>query len=236
VAIGGAFFLWLVLGGLAAGWYAVRGGVGDAAAAGLFAGATAYLMTCLTGHPLLVPEAALPFWIVFGALAFGDTPEWLRLRRVMVPAAVLWLVAGIAVALVSYTRVAAPATPPSDAGFHGPEFDEGQRFRWMTRHAVTYVPADAGFLRLMLRGADRPRLRPLVVETSIGGRVLNRREIPSDRWVSYDIAAPADGPAGYRRVDFRVNQEWLQEVQLGQRKAKRPITVMAASIEWVPLR
>jgi hypothetical protein len=33
-----------------------------------------------------------------------------------------------------------------------------------------------------------------------------------------------------------VNQEWLQEVQLGQRKAKRPITVMAASIEWVPLR
>jgi hypothetical protein len=43
----------------------------------------------------------------------------------------------------------------------------------------------------MLRGADRPRLRPLVVETSIGGRVLNRREIPSDRWVSYDIAAPA---------------------------------------------
>jgi hypothetical protein len=37
-------------------------------------------------------------------------------------------------------------------------------------------------------------------------------------------------------VDFRANQMWTEEVRLGQRIARRPITVMAAEITWMPLR
>src|SRR5215207_5069457 len=41
----------------------------DIALHALFAGTAAYVLTCATGHPLLVPEAALPFWAAFGAVA-----------------------------------------------------------------------------------------------------------------------------------------------------------------------
>jgi hypothetical protein len=37
-------------------------------------------------------------------------------------------------------------------------------------------------------------------------------------------------------VDFRVNQEWFEEVRLGQRPARRPVSLMVERIEWIPIR
>ncbi|MGE3404006.1 MAG: O-antigen ligase family protein, partial [Vicinamibacterales bacterium] len=62
--IGGVLFAWLMVAAVAAAWRDARG---DWARAGLATGVTAYGITCLTGHPLLVPEAALPFWPLLGA-------------------------------------------------------------------------------------------------------------------------------------------------------------------------
>jgi hypothetical protein len=126
--------------------------------------------------------------------------------------------------------------PPADYGFHGLEADEdGTPFRWMTRHSVTYIPDGMGFLKLRLRAPNRPMPRPLVLETSIAGRVADRREMVPGEWMTVDIPARQTG-APFRRVDFRANQVWTEEVRLGQRAARRPITVMAGEIAWMPLR
>ena len=105
----------------------------------------------------------------------------------------------------------------------------------MTRHAVTYVPDDPGFLHLRLRAPGWPAPRPVVIETSIGGQVVDRREVPPDESTTWDMPVPRHRPRRFRRVDFRVNQEWSEEVALGRRTARRPVQVMVGEIEWMPL-
>ena len=203
---------------------------------GLFAGVGAYLLTCLTGHPLLVPEAAFPFWIAAGAVAgTGDQRQlrWGTAQRALVVAASVVLASGIARQAVVYSR--ATVAPP-EQGFHGQEpSQDGSTFRWMTRHGVTYAPNEPGFLRLRLHAPDFPITRPLVIETAMGGVVVDRREIPAGRWVSYDIPTNRSPNAPFRRVDLRVNQWWMQDVALGMRQARRPIAIMVGEIRWIPL-
>lgn len=239
--VGGLLFVWLVGAVVLRGWREVRHTIAsDGVLAGLFAGTAGYLLTCLTGHPLLVSEAALPFWAAFGAVAGSASQAANAVRRVhhavaLVVAAVL--VIGIGQAAAAYARITAP---PPEQGFHGLETAaDGTRFRWMTRHGVTYIAAGPGFVRLTLRTPDQRLLRPLIVETTVAGRVLDRRELPRGRWVTYDIPVRQPAPGEFRRVDLRVNQQWLEDVRLGRRAAQRPISVMVGEmgqIGWIPLR
>ncbi len=118
--------------------------------------------------------------------------------------------------------------PPSERGFHGFETDsQGQRFRWMTRHAVAYIPATRGIVTLNLRGPDdAPLARPLIVETAIAGRIVDRREIRGVAWVTVNIGVREPASAPFRRIDLRANQQWTQNVRLGIRQAQRPISAM----------
>jgi O-antigen ligase len=231
---GGLPFLWLIWATLCAGWRWVRDSPTDTAALALLAGTSGYLLTCATGHPLLVPEAALPFWVVFGAVAGAarHAPATLA-PRILALVTCLALAAGVWRATGTRGRV---TEPPADSGFHGLEMDEDDTpFRWMTRHSVTYIPDGPGFLRLRLHAPNRPMPRPLILETSIAGRVADRRDVIPGDWITVDIPARQTGTP-FRRVDFRANQVWTEEVRLGQRAARRPITVMAGAITWMPLR
>jgi hypothetical protein len=231
--VGGLPFVWLIVATAWAGWRWLHDSKGDVMVLALFAGTGGYLLTCVTGHPLLVPEAALPFWAVFGAVASTSRHTPRAAPRLFALVACVVIVAGVGRAALAYGRV---DEPPAEYGFHGLETDEdGTPFRWMTRHSVTYIPDDPGFLRLRLRAPDRPMPRPLVIETSIAGRVADRREMAPGEWITVEIPVRRAGTP-FRRVDFRTNQEWTEEVRLGQRAARRPITVMAGDISWRPLR
>ena len=230
--VGGILFAWLIVALVRSGWKAAR--QSSAEHLGLYAGGVGYLTSCVTGHPLLVPEVALPFWVAAGAAAAnleasrkgGLTPvSW---------AAAAMICAGVGLAGVAYAR--SPSEPPREVGFHQPVTDEGATFRWMVRHAVTYVPNETGFLHLRVRAPQETRPdRPLVLETSLAGRVADRREVSSDRWIVYDIPVRQAPSGPFQRVDFRVNQWWQQEVRLGRRRAMRPIAAMVADARWIPL-
>lgn len=233
---GGLLFLWLVGALVSTGWAHVRASAAQPSSVGLFAGVAAYLMTCITGHPLLVAEAALPFWAASGVLA--STQSTVRLERRAYPLAaglaVLAIAAGVAAGVMSYVSV---DEPPAERGFHGIETaPDGTSFRWMTRHAVTYLPNDsAGFLRLRVRAPEIDMPRPVTMETSIGGRVVDRREVPADRWMTFDVPVRSSASAPFRRVDLWANQMWNEEVPLGRRQARRPIAVRVREIRWIPL-
>jgi hypothetical protein len=62
-------FVWLIGAVGAAVWNTWRSGHLSGAAAAGAAGLLAFVLTWLTGHPLLVPEAAHPFWIMLGTVA-----------------------------------------------------------------------------------------------------------------------------------------------------------------------
>jgi hypothetical protein len=230
--VGGLLFLWLTAAVVVCGWRAAHTAT-ESGSLALFAGVVGYLSTCVTGHPLLVAEVALPVWIVAGAAA---SPASAAARGYTVAArlAGAGIAAGLIVGAVSY---AGPSTePPTDYGFHEPITDEGATFRWIVRHAVTYIPNEPGFLRLRVRAPQETRAdRPLILHATVGGWTADRREVPSDRWVMYDIPVRPAGSDPFQRVDLRVNQWWQQEIRVGSRRAMRPIAAMVADIRWIPL-
>lgn len=232
---GGIVFLWLIAALAAGSWMAVRAPDAGPSRAGLLAGMVAYLLTCLTGHPLLVPEAALPFWIAAGALVGmtdRDQPAW-RVPAVVGLVVFVAIVGGVVRGATAY---AATTRPPRERGFHQPDTTpDGQAFRWSTQHAVTYIPPGVGFLRLRVQPPEDGLDGPLGVETSVGGRVVDRREIRPGGWTTYDVSLPQRAPGPFRRVDLRADQFQWQEVSLGRRRARRPIAVMVGEIRWIPL-
>ena len=229
---GGALFVWLVVALVRCGWRAARQSSPEHLA--LYAGVFGYLTTCVTGHPLLVPEAALPFWIAAGTVAGAGADSVTGRHRLPAWIAAAAVAAGVIAAAVAYAQ--GPSEPPREYGFHQPVTEDGETYRWMVRHAVTYVPNEAGFLHLRVRAPQETRAdRPLVLETSLAGRVVDRREVPSDRWFTYDIPVRPASSVPFQRVDFRVNQWWQQDVHLGQRRAIRPIAAMVADASWIAL-
>ena len=213
--LGGFLFLALLAALITGTWRTLATGSHPAAAA-LLTGAVGYLVTCLTGHPLLVPEAAFPFWIALGAAAAVST-EHAPARFDMT-----WLTRGVSVLLTASLVLAAtransafpspPASPP-DRGFHDEhQTADGMKYRWSTRHAVAWMQSDIGFLTLDVQAPNLPgRQRPFVVQIEIDGRVAKTTTVPPGHWTQIGVALPERGAKPRRRIDLRVNQVWSEK-------------------------
>jgi hypothetical protein len=64
---------------------------------------------------------------------------------------------------------------------------------------------------------------------------MERREIGAGSWTRIDLGVRDTVRTPFRRIDLRANQEWTQEVPLGRRTARRPISVMVGEMIWTPL-
>ena len=226
--LGGVLFLWLVVAAMWAAW--PRGAPPDPWRLALWAGAAGYVVTCVTGHPLLVPESSLPFWLVLGAAASPAAPPAAGWRRA-VPAAVLVLAAG-----VTLEASARPddAAHPSEQGFHELEAATPLAFRWTTRHAVTYVEARDGFLRLPVQAPTLDRSRPWEVEIAVAGRVRTRERVPPGRWLLVELPIRVEADLPFYRVDLRVNQDWTPARDQGDPDDDAPRGIMVGPIRFSP--
>ena len=65
--IGFALFLWWLGSALASMWHGTQHHPRDGVLLAALCGCIAYLLTCVTGHPFLVVEAAIPFWVSLAA-------------------------------------------------------------------------------------------------------------------------------------------------------------------------
>src|SRR5207249_3638008 len=119
---------------------------------GAAAGVSAMLATCATGHPLLVNEAAFPFWIQF-ALAFGLAQSSLmnadvipdRRQQWRASGRLLTIAAAAAIVLAALTSAARGLVePPASRGVNGlfewETADDGRRSRWTEQYASLFVP------------------------------------------------------------------------------------------------
>jgi O-antigen ligase len=236
--LGGALFVWLIGALLVHGWRTAQSADADPAHLALFAGTAGYLMTALTGHPMLVSEAALPFWATLGIVAGAPLPVRTRHHRVVTLAAAGLVLAAVAGNATQAVRAAAETrTPPGEQGFHELQTARsGRQFRWMTRHAVSYIPAGPGILRIRVSAPDnRPLPHPLTVDVALAGRPVARRILDNPEWVRIDVSVRDAGRGPFRRLDIRADQVWLEEVTLGERLATRPVSLMVESIVWVPV-
>jgi hypothetical protein len=185
---------------------------------GVAGGLAAFLVTCLSGHPLLHAQIAFPFWIVLGiasGLALG-----LRDSRPTVSTAAVhpwspvasWAAATLAVlVLISIPiRVLDAARQPilTDVGrgFHEWETDtQGRRFRWTTDSAMFYVPTGVRIVDLPLRAWALARSRPTTVQVEVNGKITNLLTLVNTEWTTLTLKLPAAAPDRYWRVDLRVD-------------------------------
>jgi O-antigen ligase len=151
----------------------VRGAGPPGPSWGLIAGLCAFLLTCVGGHPLLVPAAAYPFWIALGVAASlgGVSGERWRVRLVGI------VLVAVFVCSIPFRTVAAVREADvenTSVGFslwqHGPD---GSRFRWAGGRATFFVPSSARAVRIPLRhGSTGPD--DLEVRIFLDGREADR--------------------------------------------------------------
>ncbi len=242
--VGGALFLWLIGAGVRAGWKGLTGMDGASAPLlALVAGSIGYLLTCVTGHPLLVPEAAVPFWGAFGVM-IGASSQFARMtaredfgyaRKIVAALVVLLLVASVTLHARRYAEI---STPPTEQGFHETETSrDGVRFNWMTRHGVFYIGSQPGFLVIPVRTPDLPTARPqpFVVDVDVAGSQVGSYTIEPGRWNELRIGVRDRARTPFRRVDLRANQHWTRRRDLRLRDDDdMPRSVMVGEVRWQP--
>jgi O-antigen ligase len=237
--IGGTLFVWLIVAVFATAWRALRAPNAEPALLALVAGTAGYVITCLTGHPLLVPEAALPFWALFGVAAASspqptDEPFAANWPRRIVGASALVLAiaaAGVALDARAYRH---PSAPTAERGFYPLQRDaKGQSFVWMTRHGVWSIGPQAGRLVVPLRAPHIPsRSRAFVVSIDVAGWRAGRYTIAADRWTTITIPLRDRSERPFRRVDVWANQTWTRKRELGDRDDDAPRSVMVGEVRW----
>ena len=240
--VGGALFCWLVASVLIRGWRALRLGGAEPATLGLFTGCAGYLVTCVTGHPLLVPEAALPFWGAFGALAGVMTQEGSAETRPpqgrSAQAVVAFIVAAVLVTGVALQvrRYRWTSTAPGERGFYGPETSErGTSFNWMTRHGVFYVGPQPGTLTIPVQApAFLRRKEPFALQVEVGGKRAGTWQPPPGVWTNIQIPIRDRTSSPFRQVDLRVNQSWTPMKDRGASTDDGPRSLMVGEIRWAP--
>jgi O-antigen ligase len=153
--VGAVAFVWILGGALSTPLKRVWRGRGESVMVGCVGGALAYLVTALSGHPFLVPETAIPFWIVLGLLV---TPSSIRTVR---PAWRGRAAIGFACALLLTAPIRGTGRvrlPPGDYGF-GPwqTDDSGRPFREAQAAASLFVGPTARSVEIPMRlRGDRP--------------------------------------------------------------------------------
>jgi hypothetical protein len=169
--------------------------------------------TWLAGHPLLVPEFALLFWLYVGTLA-GLTPSpqttapgrWL----VWVPAV---LVLGTIPVRASALRDAAGLEHYAFGVSRFWQHDDTQRYRETGRAFALFLPVTGRPVEVPIRRAPGAP-DPLVVEVTVGGRLLDEVPIEGDAWRSVLVQIP-QGRRLFELVDFSVRAKSPGQLEPG---------------------
>ncbi len=244
-AVGAAAFAWLLAWPLRDAWRGVREHPGDRVQVASIAGVIAYLLTCTTGHPLLVPQAALPLWIALAAVALAarrpvrapaDVGRGRRALR-WLPVVVTSLV--VCAMLVSFPFRAAAVmntvtTAPADDGFREPgTAPDGRPFRWMAPVVTFHVPSGAGLLQIPLRAPYIWTDAPFAVDVFVSGWLAQRVTLPPNQWQTVAVPFREAAPFHFRKITLRANQAWLPGRAYALHDG-RPMGVWAGDYEFIP--
>ena len=222
----------------------------DARLLGVSAGVAGFLVTCLTGHPLLIGEVAYPFWLQFGlmtALA-GSTllsaastaersparPRTPRAWSLAAAAAVLAIV--ISGPMITATNAAGPPASQTVDGF----------YEWETLKDGTPGPVDGRVRRACSCRPTSPACTfRCVCRSTAGppGRWASRsgppacdkgRTMVDDSWAIIDVPLPAAvPPTRFKRIDLKVDRTWQPALYVAGSADLRVVGVQVGELRLV---
>ena len=166
----------------------------SAVPAGAAAGLLAFLVTCVAGHPLLIDEPALSFWLLLGTVAgWGSGTStnggWKGTASVRRVAFVLLVVVAVSVPLRARREFGGANLEHQGIGLSRWQVDaDGARYRIAGPTSTVFVPADASVITIPLRSLQPQSV--LEVQVYLDGRHANTVRIPSDQWRVVPVAIP----------------------------------------------
>lgn len=146
------------------------------------AGLSAYLLTALGGHPLLLPHSALPFWMALG-LAAASAARVPKPQVVRVVAVALTVVYVVTVPWRTIDAAAHANLENSSTGFSVWHHEEGsgRRYRYAGGQATFFVPSAARAVGFDVRRGSLAA-GPLEVRIFLDGREGHRVTLQSTEW------------------------------------------------------
>ncbi len=184
----------------------------SAVPAGVAAGVLAFLLTCVAGHPWLIDEPALVFWLLLGTAAGwgsgssanGGWKATASMRRV---AFVLLLVVAASIPLRARREFGGANLEHQGIGLSRWMVDaDGARYRTAGATSTLFVPANASVITVPLRALSPQSA--LEVQMYLDGRHVNSVRVPSDQWrvVQVAILQRKDGRR-FRALELKVVTE-----------------------------
>lgn len=181
------------------------------------AGLAAYLGSSLTGHPQLLSETVIPFWLMLGSAASHSIAASPACARIGASATV-----GTAVLLSVTPGVRAERVRDiavlehRGIGLSRAQHDsEGHRFRMGTEASLVFVPTGATLtLPLSLESQSSP---PVVVRVYVDDIEVNRLEISSRTWTDLRLSIR---PARRKYVALRLVSDQGLTFRFGRVDAK----------------
>ncbi|HEX7780571.1 MAG TPA: O-antigen ligase family protein [Vicinamibacterales bacterium] len=177
----------------------------------LAVGLAAYLLTWLTGHPQLVPEASFAFWLILGVLAGLTTPAVGILWRFLLAVAAMTVLVTAPFRAAHNVRQADLEHVAVGLSHWQPEID-GLRYRLAGQSFTLYLPADGTAVDLPLRRAPGAP-DPLVVSISAGGHKLYEPLLSGETWQRIRVQLPRTNRR-FVRVDVEVRPAQAREESL----------------------
>ena len=172
-------------------------------AAGSAAGAAAYLLTCMAGHPLLVDAAAYPFWIALGLAAtpLASAPGLSRRSMLVIGAVAVAVLVSLPFRLARAEQYA--NLESASAGFSVWQREtDGKRYRWSGGHATFFAPSTSTAVHLPLR-AGTAASSPVEVRFSVDRQESQRIVLqPGSDWTSVRLPLPPDHRGRFVRIDI----------------------------------
>jgi hypothetical protein len=197
---------WLIVTALRPAIAALRDSSRDYVSAGLLAGALAYLITCVSGHPLLLRESAFPFWTVLAlVLVTSRTPLPAPPRSRIVTAAGLLACVLVFVSIPYRLDMVRVRLDASHQGFGPWLFDrDGKRYRESGEYSSLFVGPHVTGLELPLRRVPGLSGHRLTVVDQVPTWAQHRTPV-TDSWSLVRITLPGGDPLmPYQRVNLSV--------------------------------
>lgn len=165
----------------------------------LTAGIVASLLTWLTGHPLLVTEAALVFWLFVGTLAGTvDSPAPSPALRRVVIAAVIAIAVSIPFRAAREERAASLEHLATGLSLWQPAVD-GERYRVAGTAFSLFLPSGTMMVLPIRSAIDSD----VTVELRLDSRIIDAVVAEAGAWRRFHVRVP-ESPSRYVRIEFRV--------------------------------
>lgn len=184
----------------------------------LAAGLAAYLASSLTGHPQLLSETVLPFWVVLGCLAalIGAPAR---------PRQGLWAAATAGLLLLVVTAHPVRADRTRDIAVlenrgigltRWQSEEDGHRFRLGGAESIVFVPTGATVtMPFAIEGQVE---QPVPVAVIVDGVEVNQLVVAPDEWADIRLSIR---PSRRHYVDLRLMSDPAVSFKLGRIDAKR---------------